>query len=61
MIKFFKKIVWLVKHQEEIEKLLTKPKKKNSLNDGTYSLAGVPANQLEYITKVLSEDKQKGG
>ena len=32
MIKFFKKIVWLVKHQEEIEKSLTKPKKKNSLN-----------------------------
>ena len=57
MIKFFKKIVWLVKHQEEIEKLLTKSKKKNSLNDGTYSLAGVPANQLEYINKVLSEGK----
>ena len=30
MKKFLKKIVWLVKHQEEIEKLLTKPKKKTS-------------------------------
>lgn len=56
MIKFFKKLRWLVKHQEELESLLTKPKKKG-LNDGTYSLAGVPANQLDYITKVLSEDK----
>lgn len=56
MIKFFKKIVWLVKHQEEIEKLLTTPKEKKK-KDNNYSLAGVPANQLEYITKVLSEDK----
>lgn len=57
MIKFFKKLGWLIKHQEEIEKLLTKPKKKNGLNDGTYSLAGVPENQLTYIQKILSEDK----
>ena len=56
MRKFFKKLGWLIKHQEEIEALLNKPKK-NSLNDGTYSLAGVPTNQLDYITKVLSEDK----
>lgn len=57
MIKFFKKIGWLVKHQEDIEKLIAKPKKKNNLNDGTYSLAGVPESQLSYIQQILSEDK----
>ena len=56
MIKFFRKLKWLIKHQEDIEILLTKPKK-NNLNDGTYSLAGVPENQLDYITKILSENK----
>ena len=56
MIKFFKKLRWLVKHQEELESLLTKPKKKG-LNDGTYSLAGVPDSQLPYIQQILSEDK----
>ena len=55
MIKFFKKLCWLVRHQEDIEKLLIKPT--SNLNDGTYSLAGVPESQLNYIQKILSEDK----
>jgi hypothetical protein len=55
MIKFFRKLRWLVKHQEDIEKLLKNPK--DSFNDGTFSLAGVPENQLKYINQILSENK----
>jgi len=57
MIKFFRKLKWLIKNQEKIEKLLTKPIKKEDLNDGTYSLIGVPEYQKEYIKELLS-DKQ---
>jgi hypothetical protein len=55
MIRFFRKLRWLIKHQEEIEKLLTK--KETLINDGTYSLIGVPEYQKEYIKELLS-DKQ---
>ena len=55
MIRFFRKLRWLIKHQEEIEKLLTK--KETAINDGTYSLIGVPEYQKEYIKELLS-DKQ---
>lgn len=56
MIKFFKKIRWLINHQEEIEVLLKQPKEKKKKDD-SYSLAGVPAYQLEYIQKELLKDK----
>lgn len=53
MIKFFRKLKWLIKHQAELEKLLTK--KETPINDGTYSLVGVPEYQKEYIKELLSE------
>ena len=53
MIKFFKKLRWLIKHLAELEKLLTK--KESQLDDGTYSLVGVPEYQKEYIKELLSE------
>ena len=54
MIKIFKKLKWLVRHQEEIEKLLTKKEtKKTSKN---YSLLGVPENQMDYVNELLSKE-----
>lgn len=54
MIKFFKKLKWLVQHQEEIEKLLTKKETKKASKN--YSLLGVPKNQMEYVNKLLSKE-----
>ena len=51
MIKFFKKLKWLVKHQEELEKLLTKKEKKGK----NYSLIGVPEFQMDYVNELLSK------
>ena len=48
MLRFFKKFIWLIKNQEEIEKLVNK---KVKLDDKKYSLAGVPEYQKEYIQK----------
>ncbi len=53
-----KKLMWFVKHQEEIEKMLerfnapteeAKPKE-----DAKYSIAGVPDFQKEYVKDLLS-------
>lgn len=53
-----KKLVWLIKHQKEIEDLLSKSKKTTDEKDQKYSLAGVPKYQREYINEILSnEDK----
>jgi hypothetical protein len=54
MIKFFKKLKWLIKNQEKIEALLNKPEPKKEKN---YSLAGVPEYQLDYINDVLEVEK----
>jgi len=58
MIKFFKKLKWLIKNQEKIQELLEnkeEPKKK----ENNYSLAGVPEYQLNYINDILEADKTK--
>lgn len=47
-----KKLTWLIKHQEEIKKLLESGKKPST---ESYSLKGVPENQREYIQKMLEE------
>lgn len=49
-----KKLMWLVKHQEEIEKMLTKPKVKKIEEEKAYSIAGVPEFQKEYVKDLLS-------
>ena len=55
MRKFFKKLIWLVKHQEELEKLLSKPKTQK-YNDGTFSLIGVPEHQRKHIESLFREN-----
>ena len=47
-----KKLIWLIKHQEEIAKALKKREKKS--NDKGYSIAGVPDFQKEYVNDLLS-------
>nr|DAP38422.1 MAG TPA: hypothetical protein [Caudoviricetes sp.] len=56
MLKFFRKLKWLIKNQEKIEKLLqTTEKKKDTKN---YSILGVPDYQLDYINDILETDKK---
>ena len=52
-----KSLIWLIKHQKEIEKLLTK--KEEPKKEQRYSLAGVPEYQLKYIDDILKDDKVK--
>lgn len=54
MLRFFKKFIWLIKNQEEIEKLVNK---KTKTNDKKYSLAGVPEYQKEYIKERFAKEK----
>ena len=56
MIKFFKKLKWLIKNQEKIEELLNKPEPKKK-EEKNYSLAGVPEYQLDYINDILEVEK----
>lgn len=58
MIKFFKKLKWLIKNQEKIQELLEN-KEEPKKNDNNYSLAGVPEYQLNYINDILEADKTK--
>lgn len=51
-MKFIKKLIWLVKNQDKIEKLLKTPTKKSSNDD--LSVAGVPDFQREYVDDLLS-------
>lgn len=57
MIKFFRKLKWLIKNQEKIEKLLEISKEKPKKEDKSYSLQGVPEYQLEYVQELLAEKK----
>lgn len=55
-----KKLKWLIKNQEEIQKMLEeKEKPKVTREDKNYSLAGVPEYQLNYINDILEADKNK--
>lgn len=49
-----KKLIWLIKHQKDIEKLIEKGPKEE---DKKFSLAGVPEYQLNYINDILEEKK----
>lgn len=58
MIKFFKKLKWLIKNQEKIKEFIEQkeaPKKKEK----NYSLEGVPEYQLKYINDILEAEKSK--
>lgn len=56
-MRFFKKLIWLVKNQETIEKLIKEGKSKKAKEEKGYALGGVPEFQKDYVTKVL-ENKQ---
>ena len=50
-----KKLMWLIKHQEEIEESLKKPKKvEKPKEENNYSIAGVPDFQKQYVEDILS-------
>lgn len=53
MIKFFKKLLWLVKNQEKIDSLINKKS-----SDKNYSLVGVPEYQQQYVTDILEDDNK---
>jgi len=52
-----KKLIWLIKNQEKIEKLLSKETPKNSKETEDFSTAGVPDFQKEYVENLLKEKK----
>ena len=54
-MKTLKKIIWLIKNQDKIEKLLSKPVEKPKKSKG-YSTAGVPEYQIEYVNQILNDD-----
>lgn len=52
MLKFFKKLKWLLAHQEDLQRIVESRKPEQE-----YSLAGVPEYQIPYIQKQLGKDK----
>lgn len=51
-----KKLIWLIKNQDKIEKLVSKKDKKEKEKD--YSIAGVPDFQKEYVNDLLNGNKK---
>ena len=47
-----KKLIWLIKNQEKIQKLLEKPVKNEK--DENFSIAGVPDFQKDYVSDLLN-------
>ena len=56
MIKFFKKLKWLIKNQELLQKLIEQQKEPQK-KEKNYSLEGVPDYQLKYINDILEAEK----
>jgi len=53
-----KKLIWLIKNQEKIEKLLSKTAPKESKNED-YSTDGVPEFQKDYVEALLNGNIKK--
>lgn len=53
MLKFFKKLRWLIKNQEKLAALIEKKTKNEQ-----FSIAGVPDYQLDYINDILEAEKK---
>ena len=47
-----KKLIWLIKNQEKIQKLLEKPVKNEK--EDNFSIDGVPDFQKEYVSDLLN-------
>lgn len=54
MLKILKKIKWLIKNQEKLQKLI----ENKQTTKESYSLAGVPDYQLDYINDILEAEKR---
>lgn len=52
-----KKLIWLLKHQEEIEKLLSKETPKDINKEDNFSTDGVPEFQKAYVEELLGKKK----
>ena len=50
-----KKLIWLIKNQEKLAKLLSEPKKEEK----GFSTDGVPAFQKEYVADLLNGEDKK--
>ena len=50
-----KKLIWLIKNQEKLAKLLSEPTKKEEKG---FSTDGVPDFQKDYVAELLNEDKK---
>ena len=53
-----KKLIWLIKNQEKIEKMLNKTNIKDAKNE-EYSTDGVPDFQKEYVEALLNGNTKK--
>lgn len=53
-----KNLKWIIENKEEIEKIIKNYNKKNNkTNEKSYSLAGVPDFQREYVKELLEKEK----
>lgn len=54
-----KKLIWLIKHKEQIEELILKNgKNENKDSDKYFSIAGVPDFQKDYVNDLLNGNKK---
>ena len=52
-----KKLIWLIKNQEKLEKLLSKPEK--NTEEKNFSTDGVPDFQKDYVEDLLNGNIKK--
>lgn len=52
-----KKLIWLIKNQEKIEKLLSKETPKEVSKEEEFSTDGVPEFQKAYVEELLGKKK----
>lgn len=49
-----KKLIWLIKNQEKLEKAIKKLENEKKKPTESYSIAGVPDFQKDYVNDLLS-------
>lgn len=54
-----KKLIWLIKNQEKIAKLVNSPEKKENKGNDDFSTDGVPDFQKEYVEELLNGNSNK--
>lgn len=53
-----KKLIWLIKNQEKLQKLLSKPQDKK-VEEKNFSTEGVPDFQKDYVEDLLNGNIKK--